>query len=689
MKRAVHPRFHTACPHDCPSTCALEVEVIDGRRIGRVYGAKDNDYTAGTVCAKVGRYGERIHHPDRLTMPLKRTGKKGTGITAFTPISWDEALDEVVAAFNQARKQHGSETLWPYHYAGTMGLLQRDSIERFRHLLKTSRMHGTFCVTLADAGWNAGIGAKRGSDARSIADSDLVVVWGGNPVSTQVNLMQHITRARRDRGAKLVVIDPYRTPTAEKADQHLMLKPGTDGALACAVMQVLFRDGFADRKYLEKYTDVPDELAAHLQSRTPEWAADITGLSVDEIVDFAHLYGKTQRSFIRIGYGMSRSRNGAANIHAVTCLPAVTGAWQYRGGGALYGQQTIYPINQQLITASDSRDPSTRMLDQSRIGEVLCGNERDLQGGPPVTAMLIQNTNPIVVAPDTLKVQRGLRRDDLFVCVHEQFMTETAAMADIVLPATMFMEHADFYRASAHTYLQTTRKLIEPPGECRSNHWVLNELLKRMGIDHPESDVEERTLIDSTLRLSGLPDEQTLYNKRWHDCGVDFETGNFLNGFETPDRKFHFKPDWSRVGADTEGLPELPDYMPVMNPDDSEHPFRLVAAPARNFLNTSFTETPTSLKREKRPTLLIHPEDAGRLSIADGARVKVGNKQAEIPIHAQYFDGVQTGTVVVESIWPNSAFEGGVGINALICAEPGKPNGGAVFHDTAVWVVPG
>lgn len=686
MANSPHQRVHSTCPHDCPSTCALEVEVVDAHTIGRVYGAKANSYTAGVICAKVSRYAERIHHPDRLTQPLRRVGAKGKGIGAFEPIGWNEALDQVAKQFSTAIDRHGGETLWPYHYAGTMGLVQRDGLDRFRHLLKTSRQHSTFCVTLADAGWIAGTGKKRGADPRTIADSDLIVIWGGNPVSTQVNVMHHIAQAKRHRNARLVVIDPYRTPTAEKADMHLMLRPGSDGALACAVMHVLFRDGLADRKYLEKYTDVPAELEQHLSTRTPQWAADITGLSVDEIVRFAHLYGNTQRSFIRIGYGFSRSRNGAANVHAVTCLPAVSGAWQYPGGGALYGNTALYTIDNTLITASDCLDASTRVFDQSRIGDVLCNNPQDLQGGPPVTALFIQNTNPLVVAPETLKVQNGLSREDLFICVHEQFMTETAAMADIVLPATMFLEHDDLYQASGHTHVQTTRKVIEAPGECRSNHWVLQQLAKRLGLSHPSFELDERALIDKTLRNSNLPDEQTLFDKHWHDCGLDFKNSNFLNGFETPDKKFHFKPDWPRVGADTAAMPTLPDYMPVMNAADRQHPFRLVAAPARNFLNTSFTETPTSVQREGRPTLLIHPQDCARLTIQDGMRVRVGNALATIVLHARVFDGLQAGVVVIESLWPNAAFEEGVGVNALISAEPGKPNGGAVFHDTAVWI---
>ena len=471
------PAFPThgfsACPHDCPSTCALEVEILDRDRIGRVRGARDNSYTAGVVCAKVARYAERIHHPERLGKPLRRRGSRGEGRGAFVEVSWEQALDEVAEAFQRAMQKHGSETLWPYHYAGTMGLVQRDCIELFRHLLQTSRQHSTFCITLADAGWIAGTGIKRGADSRQMAESDLIVVWGGNPVYTQVNVMHHVAAARRERNAKLVVVDPYRNATAKVADQHLMLRPGSDGALACAVMHQLFADDQVDHDYLERYCDAPWELQAHLQTRSPAWAASITGLEESEIVEFARLYGSRPNSFLRLGYGFTRSRNGAANMHAASCLPALTGAWRHPGGGALSSNHGMYGLDQSVIKGLDRLNPETRVLDQSRIGEVLCGNPVDLQGGPPVTAMMLQNTNPVVVAPDTRRVIEGFGRDDLFVCVHEQFMTETAAMADIVLPATMFLEHDDLYQAGGHSHVQATRALVQPFAETRSNHWVL------------------------------------------------------------------------------------------------------------------------------------------------------------------------------------------------------------------------
>ncbi|HUN50395.1 MAG TPA: molybdopterin oxidoreductase family protein [Candidatus Sulfotelmatobacter sp.] len=676
--------IHSACPHDCPSTCALEVERLDAHTIGRVRGAADNGYTLGVVCAKVARYAERVHHPGRLARPLQRIGDKASG--EFRPITWDQALDEVAEAFQRRSEQYGSETVWPYYYAGTMGLVQRDGINRLRHVMRYSGQKTTICVNLAQAGWIAGTGALRGADPREMAESDLIVIWGTNAVATQVNVMAHVTRARKERGAKLVVIDPYRNPTAEAADIHIGLKPGTDGAFACAVMHVLFKEDFADRAYLAKYTDVPAELEQHLQSRTPEWAAAITGLAVEEIVGFARLYGATKRSFLRLGYGFSRQRNGAANMHAASCLAAVTGAWQYRGGGAFYNNGAIYHWNKTLIEGLDARDPKVRVLDMTRIGPVLTGDRRDLGDGPPVTAMLIQNTNPATVAPETLVVHQGFRRPDLFVCVHEQFMTETARLADIVLPATTFLEHDDLYQGGGNQYIQIGPKLIEAYAEARSNHQVLAGLAKRLGAEHRGFAMSELEIIDWTLKASGWPDAETLLAAHWHDCQPEFTTAHYLDGFGYPDKKFHFSPDWSRVGPDHARMPRLPDHFAVIEAADAEHPFRMMTPPARSFLNTTFNETPSSVAREGRPQAKIHPADLARLGLKDGERVRLGNRRGSVVLHAEAFDGLQPGVLVVEGIWPNAAYEEGFGINVLVGADAPAPNGGGAFHDTAVWV---
>ena len=674
----------SVCPHDCTSTCALDVEIVDARTIGRVRGSQRNTYTAGVICEKVARYAERVHHPDRLTVPLLRNGPKGSG--QFRPITWGEALDRVADAFVEKAARHGNETVWPYFYAGTMGLVQRDGINRLRHVMKYSRWYSTICVALADTGWIAGVGSKRGVDLREAAQhADLIVIWGGNPVNTQVNVMQHAMAAKK-RGAKLVVVDPYRTGTAEKADLHLPVRPGTDGALACAVMHVLFAEGFADRDYLRRYTDRPDALEAHLRTRTPEWAAAITGLPAETIVAFARLYGSTRRSFIRCHHGFSRSRNGTANMHAVTCLPAVTGAWQHPGGGALYGHTGIYPLQRSLIEGSDRIDLSVRELDQSRLGPILTGDADALKGGPPVTALLVQNTNPAMVCPELHKVHAGLARDDLFTCVHEQFMTETAAFADVVLPATAFLEHDDFYTASGHTSFQVARKVIEPPGDARENHYVICELARRLGAEHPGFGMSAWEIMDETLRRSGMWDAQTNLERGGQDFAAPFETMHFLDGFDTPDRRFHFSPDWKRFGGRWQDMPELPDHQDVIDRATEDKPFRLVAAPARTFLNSTFTETPSSVKRERRPTALMRAEDCAALGVADGDLVRIGNDRGDVVVHARHADGQQCGVIVVEGIWPNHAFKTGIGINALTSADPGWPIGGAVFHDTAVWV---
>jgi len=679
--------FHpSVCPHDCPSVCALEVEKRDDGRLGKVRGSKRNPYTAGVICAKVARYAERFHHPDRLARPLQRTGPRGSG--EFRPITWDEALDEIAENLLKAEQRYGPETVWPYWYAGTMGFVQRDGIQRLTHTKNYSRFKATICVMLSDTGWRAGYGGRWGVPAEEAGEkSELIVVWGCNPVSTHVNAMTHIAKARK-RGAKLVVIDPYRSPTAEQADLHLAPRPGTDGALACAVMHVLFEEGYADWPYLERMTDLPHETRAHLTSRTPEWASAITGLPVADIVAFARLYGATKKSWIRFGFGFTRSRNGAAVMHAASCLPVVTGAWQHEGGGGLYNMGELYHWDKSVIEGHDAIDPRVRILDQSRIGPILMNDKADLGEGPPVTALLIQNTNPMCVAPELGQVHRGFARDDLFVAVHEQFMTETAKQADILLPATMFLEHDDIYQASGHSRIQIARQIFEPYAECRPNHYVIAELAKRLGAAHPGFHMTAWELIDDLLARSGWPSAETIHEAGGWDALPDYETAHYLNGFPTEDGRFRFSPDWSAFGRDHARMPKLPDHHAIIDEVTPETPFRLVAAPARQFLNTSFTEMPTSRAREGEPTALVHPEIMAQLGLREGAWVRLGNRRGEVRLKVRPREGQHRDTIVVESIWPNPHWVDGVGVNALLSADPAPPNGGAAIHDTAVWLEP-
>jgi len=657
------------------------VEVHENGRIGAVRGA-DNPYTAGVVCAKVGRYSERIHHPDRLMVPLLRNGPKGSG--QFRPIGWNEALDRIAEAFETTEAKHGSEAIWPYNSAGTMGLVNRDGIARLRHVKRYSGRISTICTAIANAGWTAGVGKVTGPDPREMASADLIVMWGGNPVATQVNAMSHVTRARKERGAKLVVIDPYRTGTAAIADLHLALRPGTDAALACAVMHIAFRDRAADQAYMAKYADDPAALQKHLVSRNPAWAASITGLSVDEIEEFAKLYNSTQRAYIRVGFGFTRARNGASAMHAVTCLPTVTGKWQYEGGGAMWNNRSIYHWDKTLIEGLDARDPSIRDLDMSRIASILNGDRQALCDGPAVHAMLIQSTNPASVAPDTHRVRQGLMRDDLFVAVHEQFMTDTARLADLVIPATMFLEHDDLYQAGGHSHIQIGAKVIEPPGECRSNHDVVCGLAARLGAEHRGFKMSAMEIIDETLQTSGWPNAEAVIEQRWVDAQPDFDSSHFITGFGHADGRFRFRPDWRALGSGGGALPALPDHWEATDPCTPERPFRLIAPPARQFLNSTFNQVTTSIRRENRPAALIHPNDAQRLGISDGMVVCLANQRGEVRLYAKLSFGLQPGTIVVEGVWADQAFVGGIGINALTSDEPALPAGGAVFHDTAV-----
>ncbi len=686
-------RHPSVCPHDCPSVCALDVEVIGGNRIGRVHGAPDHPYTQGVVCAKVARYSERIHHPDRLTKPLRRVGPKGSA--QFVPISWDEGLDRVAEAYLKAERESGAESVWPYFYAGTMGLVMRDGIDRLTHVKRYSRFFGNICVGIAWPGYIAGTGRMSGVSPAEMAKSDIVVIWGTNAAATQVNLMTHAMRARKEHGAKIVAIDIYPTETMRQADLALQLRPGTDGALACAVMHALFRDGLADRGYMARYTDEPAALEAHLGDRTPAWASAITGLKVEEIEAFAALVGRHKRTFFRLGYGFSRQRNGAANMHAALSIPAVTGAWAHEGGGALHASAAVYKLDRTLIQGLDALDSSVRRLDQSRVGEILAGDRDALKGGGPVKAMLIQNTNPMVVAPDQETVRRGFAREDLFVCVHEQFMTDTARFADVVLPATMFLEHDDIYTASAHQHLQFAPKTIDPPEGCRSNHEVISALARRLGAEHRGFDMSPREIIDESLRVSGRGTLAELEAARWLDCQPPFREAHFLDGFAHGDGKFHFRADWAHVPYDNDGLcgpwrglPSLPDHWAANEGADRAHPFKLATSPARNFLNSSFNQTQTSLAREVRPSALMHPKDIMELGLREGDVMRLGNARGEIRLHVRASVGATRGMIVSEGLWDNHDFLDQRGINTLTSADSVAPFGGAAFHDVRVWARP-
>ncbi len=691
-KPAVLRTVRTVCPHDCPSTCALDVDVLETGKIGRVRGARDDPYTAGVICEKVARYAERANHPDRLTHPLRRTGPKGSG--QFEPISWDKALDEIGRRFVEIENEFGAQAIWPYYYAGTMGHVQRDGINRLRHAKGYSGQYDTICTMISWTGFIAGTGMLTGTNPEQMAKSDCVVIWGTNPVNTQINVMTHAIRARRERGAKIAVVDIYRTATMEQADFALLIRPGTDGALALAIMHHIYFNGLHDADYLARLTDFDETIVEHLRDKTPQWAADITGLTADEIETFAQFLGETHKTYFRLGYGFSRQRNGALNMHAALCIPAMIGAWQYEGGGAFHSNSGAWGLDKSEITGASLKKPDIRELDMCRIGSILTGDEAALEGDGPVKALLIQNTNPMVVTPDHALTRKGFEREDLFTVVHEQFMTETAQMADIVLPATMFVEHTDYYTRGGHTRVLFGPKAVEPLADARPNHFVINEIAKRVGAPDAVLDKPDKQIVADTFAVSGYGDLDEIEKTGYVDRALPDEISRYAEGFAWPDGKFRFKPDWEETRikrgvnwvCDPADMPAKVDFVNWNEPTGTDTPFRLTTSPARTFLNSTFIETPGSQKREGPPSLLMHPDDASRLGLSHDAPVTIGNGRGEVELTLKLFDGLQNGVVVAESLHPHKAHRKGRGINTLIGSDPVKPFGGAAFHDAAVWV---
>jgi anaerobic selenocysteine-containing dehydrogenase len=683
----------SVCPHDCPSTCALDVEIVDDHTIGRVRGAKDDPYTAGVICEKVARYAERIHHPDRLTHPMRRVGKKGEG--RWERITWDEAFAEIIAKWEAIEAEHGPEAIWPYFYAGTMGHVHRDGINRLRTARGYSDQYDTICTGAAWPGYLAGTGLLAGPNPELMAEADCVVIWGTNAVNTQVNVMTHAMRARKERGARIVAVDIYMNGTMEQADMPILLRPGSDGAFALGVMHVLLRDGLADRAYLARMTDFDGEIEAHILSKTPEWAAATTGVPMEQIEAFAHLVGTTPKTYFRLGYGFARQRNGGTNMHAALCIPAVTGAWQHRAGGAFHSNSGGWHLDKTLIEGT-RMGKAGRELDMSEIGKVLTGDTKALKGTTPVKALFIQNTNPVNVAPEQELVRAGFARDDLFTVVHEQFMTETAQMADIVLPATMFLEHNDYYRRGGHTRILIGPKLVESPGECRSNFDVVNELLRRLGASDESLAMTDRQMVAETLRRSKYGELDEIEKTGFIELDVSDEKARFADGFNFADGKFRFRPAWREIAErkgylwtiDPAAMPLLVDYWDINEKATAETPFKFATSPSRGFLNSTFSETLGSQKRQPTPTVLIRPDDAAASGVTDGMKVVLGNARGQVELTAEIFDGLPPGVLIAEGLHRNRSHGNGKGINTLISSDQVPPFGGVAFHDASVWIRP-
>lgn len=675
-----------ACPHDCPDTCALDVTVSNGRVV-KVAGAADHPPTAGVLCTKVAFYPERIYHPERLLYPARRIAAKGPGAT-FERISWDEALATIADRFRHIAATDGAEAIVPYSYAGNSGMLGYGSMDRrFFHRLGASQLDRTICASAGTLGYRATIGASVGFDAENVVDAHLIILWGTNSVVSNLHFWRLAQEAKR-RGARLIAIDPCRTTTADKCDQHIALLPGTDSALALGLMHVLIRDDLLDHDYIARYTLGFDALKRRVLEYPPERVAAICGIRTQEIENLAHTYGSTRPAAIRTNYGINRTAGGGMALRNVACLPALTGAWRDAAGGVLLSSSGNYPVNTAALERPDLMPtPAPRTVNMSTIGHAL------LRAQPPIKALFVYNSNPLAVAPQSAEVERGLARDDLFTVVHDLFQTDTADYADLLLPATSHMEQLDIHKSYGHLHLQVNQPAIAPLGEALPNTELFRRLARQMGFSEAcfadrDEDLCRQAFDWSDPRLAGLSWERL---KAEGHARLNLPPGEAPfaeGGFPTPSGKCEFFSEML-AGA---GLDPLPTFIEPhewrQSPLAAQFPLALITPPARNFLNTSFANSPRFLAQEKSPMLHIHPVDAAARGIANDNPLRIHNHRGEFRARAVVSDRIRPGVAMATSIWWRKLSPDGRNCNEVTSQALTEMGGGATFYDCLVEVEP-
>lgn len=700
---------HTVCSHDCPDSCGVLVTVDEAGRATRVQGDPAHPVTRGFLCGKVAKYLDRVYAPDRLLYPMRRRRgvPKGPGtglgqeLAAFERIGWDEALDEIADRLKATSEEFGPESILPYSYAGSIGLLTYGSMDRrFFHRLGASQLDRTICSTTGGEAYVSVYGSKLGTDTEDFRHARLILAWGANIHGNNIHLWPFVEEARRN-GAKLVVIDPYQTRTAALADWHISVRPGTDAALALGMMHVLVRDGLCDEAYIAENTHGFAALAAHVKGYTPEMVEAATGVAAVDVERLARMFGETQPAAIRMNYGVQRSENGGAAARAILMLPALTGAWKYRGGGAQLSTSGGFTWDKAALERPDlmARSPlgrPGRVINMVLLGEALAA-VRD-----PVKALFVYNSNPAAVAPDQGAVLRGLAREDLFTVVHEQFLTDTVDYADIVLPATTFLEQKDIQGAYGHYYVQLSKQAMEPLGESRPNTWVFGQLGQRMGFkeDCFRDSVDEmiRQALHEGGRQPAALEGITLALLEEHPTqrlrGTEDEDGAawlpFAKGpFATPSGKIEF---YSEAMA-ARGLDALPEFTAPRESrggrgrSGSRYPLEFLGRKADNYMNSTFANLPghQKLESEYNGVLEMHPEDAASRGIADGMTVTVWNDRGSLPLVAKVSKKVERGVVASRLHW-NKLSQGGHNVNLLTGQHLADMGGGPAFYSVLVEV---
>jgi anaerobic selenocysteine-containing dehydrogenase len=665
-----------ACPHDCPDTCALLTTVREGRAV-QVQGNPEHSHTAGVLCTKVSRYAERTDHPERVLQPLKRSGPKGSG--QFEPISWDQALGEIAARL-QTIAARDPQAILPYSYAGTMGLVQGESIAaRFFNRLGASLLDRTICASAGAQGLIHTLGDKVGMKVEHFAQSQLILIWGSNSVGSNLHFWRLAQQAKR-QGAKLVCIDPRRSETADKCHTHLALLPGTDAALALGLMHELIANGWLDQDYIDRYTLGWPELRERALQWPAERAAKVCGLSAQQVRDLARDYGTMSPAAIRLNYGMQRVRGGGNATRAVACLPALVGAWRHPGGGLLMSSSGHFPVQHAALQRPDLRSGPSRVINMSTIGDDLL-RPASADFGPRIEALIVYNSNPVAVAPESGKVVRGFARDDLLTVVLEHFMTDTADHADYVLPATTQLEHWDIHASYGHTDVLLNRPAIAPLGQARSNSDIFRQLAHRLGFDEPCFAEDDLSLCRAAFGPS--VDFQTLLEQGY--ARLQLPDAPFAQGqFPTASGKCEF---FSQRLAQ-QGQDGLPDHLPNVEIANASSRYRLamISPPARNFLNSTFVNVKSLRDLESEPVLEIHPEDAASRQIVDGATVRVYNDRGSYHCKARVSDRARPGLVVGLGIWWRKMGLNGTNVNELTSQRLTDLGRAPTFYDCLVEV---
>lgn len=685
--------LRAVCPHDCPDTCGLMVVVRDGRAVD-LRGASQHPFTRGFLCPKVARYLERVYHPQRLHWPMKRTGPKGKG--QFARISWDEAIAAIAGRFQDiAASQDGPQAILPYSYCGTMGKLQSSSLDRrFFNRLGASVLDRTICATAGAWGSDVTLGTRAVLDPATVVQARYVLNWGSNTSVTNMHLWALMHQARK-AGARIVTIDPYRSKTAARSDWWLPIRPGTDGALALGLMHILWRDRLQDEAYLDQYCLGAAQLRDRvLQDYPPAKVAAITGLPVADIERLAHDYGTIRPAFIRLNYGLQRHFGGGMAVRTITCLPAIIGAWRLPGGGALLSTSKLYPFANDDLERPDLIPPGTRTVNMVQLAEALNG---DLPG-PPLKALYVYNSNPAAVAPDQNRVLQGLRRQDLFTVVHEQFPTDTTDYADILLPATTQLEQFDLHGSYGHMFVQLNEPVIAPLGEAKSNTDVFRLLAAAMGFEPELFQISDEHLAALALRgqdgstprpaLAGI-DLERLRREGPVRLNLPQDYAPFAAGnFPTPSGKCElFSPALAAQGLDPLPTYTPPNEDPQTKPElAARYPLQLVSPPVSWFLNSSFVNIDSLRQAAGEPTLDIHPADAAARHIQSGQMVKIFNDRGTFQARAVVAENVPPGTVVSQSIWWNKYASDGANCNATTSSRLSDFGGGATFFDNLVEV---